>query len=205
MNVHEWLINKDYREGVELFSKLSDNDFLKSLFKEKSEYTVTKLEVELRKFLTDTPITVKLDEPTDPIKVTNQVEEKKFANQFLKTKLKHDLQQVYRHIDSNRFALSRCKSDKTRLEYALQILTLVERKRIIFEQMDYFDEHGELPTVKPKQTVFATSELQRLYVQEYKMRKRLEKPDDKLRNRAKSEQKLKEKQARIAELQGGSE
>ncbi|SJN51590.1 hypothetical protein FM120_31435 [Sphingobacterium faecium PCAi_F2.5] len=205
MNVHEWLINKDYREGVELFSKLSDNDFLKSLFKEKSEYTITKLEVELRKFLIDTPITVKLDEAVEPIGATNQVEGKKFANQFLKTKLKHDLQQVYRHIDSNRFALGRCKSDKTRLEYALQILTLVERKRIIFEQMDYFDEHGELPTVKPKQTVFATPELQRLYVQEYKMRKRLEKPDDKLRNRAKSEQKLKEKQARIAELQGGSE
>lgn len=132
--------------------------------------------------------------------VTDRLEEKKYNNRYILKKLKYDLQQVYRQIDSNRFALARCKSDKTRLEYALQILKLVDRKRILFDKMDYFEEHGELPEVATKQKVFVTPELQRLYVQVYKMEKRLSKPDDQLRNKAKSEQKLREKKARIAEL-----
>lgn len=197
MEVNKWFENKDYWQGVEIFNTLSTNQFLKDLFQSKSEYTVKKLEDELRKFSSDHPE----PEPEAEIKPSvNQIEQKKFDNSYILKKLKYDLQQVYRQIDSNRFALARCKSDKTRLEYALQILKLVDRKRILFDKMDYFEEHGELPEVAPKQKVFVTPELQRLYVQVYKMEKRLSKPDDQLRNKAKSEQKLREKKARIAEL-----
>ncbi|GEM_PF-1936159 len=197
MEVHKWFENKDYWQGVALFNSLSTNQFLKDLFQSKSEYTVKKLEDELRKFSSDTPET----EPEVEIKPSvNQVEQKKFDNSHILKKLKYDLQQVYRQIDSNRFALTRCKTDKTRLEYAIQILKLVERKRMIFEKIDHFEEHGELPDIVTKQTVFATPELQRLYVQVNKMEKRLQKPDDQLRNKAKSEQKLREKKARIAQL-----
>lgn len=197
MEVHKWFENKDYWQGVALFNTLSTNQFLKDLFQSKSEYTVKKLEDELRKFSNDTP------EPESEVEIkpsVNQVEQKKFDNSHILKKLKYDLQQVYRQIDSNRFALARCKSDKTRLEYAIQILKLVERKRMIFEKIDHFEEHGELPEIVTKQTVFATPELQRLYVQVNKMEKRLQKPDDQLRNKAKSEQKLREKKARIAQL-----
>lgn len=197
MEVHKWFVNKDYWQGVELFNTLSTNQFLKDLFQSKSEYTVKKLEDELRKLSIDQPES----DPVEDIKPTvNQIEQKKFDNSHISKKLKYDLQQVYRQIDSNRFALARCKSDKTRLEYAMQILKLVDRKRIIFEKMDHFDEHGELPENSPKQKVFATPELQRLYVQVNKMEKRLQKPDNQLRNKAKSEQKLREKKARIAQL-----
>ena len=197
MEVHKWFVNKDYWQGVELFNTLSNNQFLKDLLKSKSEYTVKKLEDELRKLSNDQ----RESDPVEDIKpVVNQVERKKFDNSYILKKLKYDLQQVYRQIDSNRFALARCKSDKTRLEYAIQILKLVERKRMIFEKTDYFEEYGELPEIETKQTVFVTPELQRLYVQVNKMEKRLQKPDDQLRNKAKSEQKLREKKARIAQL-----
>lgn len=197
MEVHKWFVNKDYWQGVELFNTLSNNQFLKDLFQSKSEYTIKKLEDELRKLSSDQPNT----DPVQEIKPTvNQIEQKKFDNFHIIKKLKYDLQQVYRQIDSNRFALARCKSDKTRLEYAIQILKLVERKRMIFEKTDYFEEYGELPEIATKQTVFVTPELQRLYVQVNKMEKRLQKPDDQLRNKAKSEQKLREKKARIAQL-----
>ncbi|MEI2274724.1 hypothetical protein OHD16_21435 [Sphingobacterium sp. ML3W] len=197
MEVHKWFENKDYWQGVELFNTLSNNQFLKDLFQSKSEYTVKKLEDELRKLSSDQPD----PDPASEIKPSvNQIEQKKFDNSYILKKLKYDLQQVYRQIDSNRFALARCKSDKTRLEYAIQILKLVDRKRMIFEKIDYFDEHGELPAVATKPKVFTTPELQRLYVQVNKMEKRLQKPDDQLRNKAKSEQKLREKKARIAQL-----
>lgn len=195
MEVHKWFINKDYWQGVEIFNTLSTNQFLKDLFQSKSEYTVKKLEDELRKFSSDLP---ELEAEIKPS--VNQVEQKKFDNSHILKKLKYDLQQVYRQIDSNRFALARCKSDKTRLEYAIQILKLVERKRMIFEKIDHFEEYGELPEIVTKQTVFVTPELQRLYVQVNKMEKRLQKPDDQLRNKAKSEQKLREKKERIAQL-----
>jgi len=195
MEVHKWFENKDYWQGVAIFNRLSTNQFLKDLFQSKSEYTVKKLEDELRKFSSDVPESeVEIKPPV------NQVEQKKFDNSHIVKKLKYDLQQIYRQIDSNRFALARCKSDKTRLEYAIQILKLVERKRMIFEKIDHFEEHGELPDIVTKQTVFVTPELQRLYVQVNKMEKRLQKPDDQLRNKAKSEQKLREKKARIAQL-----
>jgi len=197
MEVHKWFENKDYWQGVELFNTLSNNQFLKDLFQSKSEYTVKKLEDELRKLSSDQPD----PDPASEIKPSvNQIEQQKFDNSHILKKLKYDLQQVYRQIDSNRFALGRCKSDKTRLEYAIQILKLVERKRMIFENIDHFDEHGELPPISHKPKVFATPELQRLYVQVNKMEKRLQKPDDQLRNKAKSEQKLREKKARIAQL-----
>ncbi|GAA0883273.1 hypothetical protein GCM10009120_18700 [Sphingobacterium siyangense subsp. cladoniae] len=197
MEVHKWFENKEYWQGVEIFNTLSTNQFLKDLFQSKSEYTVKKLEDELRKFYSDRSD----PEPEVEIKPTvNQVEQKKFDNSHIVKKLKYDLQQVYRQIDSNRFALARCKTDKTRLEYAIQILKLVERKRMIFENIDFFEEYGELPEIVTKQTVFVTPELQRLYVQVNKMEKRLQKPDDQLRNKAKSEQKLREKKERIAQL-----
>lgn len=198
MSVKDWLKNKDYQDGVNLFCELSSNDFLKNLFKSGPDnYNRKKLLEELLKLDTEEFSSLpKAVESPKPIRKNND---------FLFTKINHDLQQIFRQIDSNRFALSRSKSDKSRLEYALQILTLLDKKRVMYEQKDYLEEYGELPKVKSKQKVFVTSELQRLYVQVNKMRIRLQKTDEELRNRAKSEQKLNEKLARIAVLKNGGE
>lgn len=199
MDVVDWLKERDYWTGVDIFCQLSDNDFLKSIFRSgQSEYNRKKLEEELLSFANKR--TEELC--TAPATPVADIQEKKYQNQFLLTKLKHELQQIYRQIDDNRFALTRCKTDGTRRDYALQILNLVDKKRIVHEQMDYFDEYGCLPVAEKVDKSYTTPELQRLYVQVYKMRKRLEKPDADLRNRAKSEQKLREKLARIEVLKG---
>lgn len=130
------------------------------------------------------------------------LDEKKYQNQFILKKLQEELKQIYRQIDHNRFALDRAKSDNARKDYAFQILNLVDKKRDVFANIDYFHEHGCLPVTTEKSKSFTTPELQRLYVQVWKLRKRLEKPEEDLRNKAKSEQKLNEKLARIEQLKG---
>lgn len=199
MDVGMWMKERDYWQGVELFCTLSDSTFLKDLFRGgKNKYNEQKLYDELLKF--DNQESKQIEEIEDSPK--ESVEEKKYQNQFLLTKLEQELKQVYRQIDSNRFALKRCKSNATRRDYAFQILNLVDKKRDIYANIDYFYDHGSLPELNTQKKSFTTPELQRLYVQVWKLRKRLEKPDEDLRNRAKSQQKLNEKLARIEQLKG---
>lgn len=201
MDLHDWLKEKDYWRGVDLFCKLSDSTFLKDLFKSgKTAYNEKKLEEELRELLTGEVIVENAKAIVE--ESPDSIQKKKYDNQFLLKKLKHDLQSVFRQIDDNRFALDRCRTDSTRKEYAFQILALVDKKRDIYAQIDYFDEHGCLPDLAEKKKSYDTPELQRLYVQVWKLRKRLEKPSEELRNKAKTEQKLREKLVRIEELKG---
>lgn len=204
MELLDWVKEKDYWQGVELFCKLSDSIFLKELFQNgKSDYNSKKLEEELLKFLQSNDLSsgdtqIKIVQSTQ-----DSVKEKKYQNQFLLTKLNHELKQVFRQIDDNMFALGRCRTDSTRKDYAFQILNLVDKKRDIYSQIDYFHEHGCLPDLEQKKKSYETPELQRLYVQVWKLRKRLAKPIEELRNKAKTEQKLREKLERIEILKGG--
>jgi len=204
MEVRHWMVEREYWTGVELFCKLSDSSFLKDLFRSgKSKYNEQKLLQELKGFIeSDNVITQEteiLDEPQESLS------DKKYKNQFLLTKLQHELKQVFRQLDDNRFALERCRTDNTRKDYAFQILSLVDKKRDIYAHIDYFHENGCLPNLEQKKKSYDTPELQRLYVQVWKLRKRLEKPIEELRNKAKTEQKLRIKLARIEELKGVEE
>lgn len=163
---------------------------MKNSFKSgKSKYNESKLYDELKL----------LQKPSDKAEAT--VEEKEIVksepNIFLIKKKEHELKQIYRAIDNNRFQLLRATSDKTRKEYAFQILKLQQKKQTTFQEIDYLQEHGTLPTARVKHENYTTPEIQRLYVQISKARKRLEKSPDKIRNRAKTENLLAEKMNKL--------
>lgn len=192
--IRKWLVNRDYQEGVALYIEHGENDFLKSLFqKQQNSFTENKLREELTKLIKNESADHTPDLPAVADKPKPQ------ANQFLITKLQHELKQIYRSIDNNRFQLSRATNNRTRKEYAFQILFLHRKKMAIYEQLDHYHEHGTLPEA-PKERACKTDEIQRLYVQIWKAKKRLEKTPDKIRNRAKTENMLAEREARLARL-----
>lgn len=188
--IDKWFENQDYWLGVSLYEKYGDNNFLKNLFKSsKSNYNESKLYDELS-------LLQKQSEKIEPTLEEREIV-KSDPNIFLIKKKEHQLKQIYRAIDNNRFQLLRATSDKTRKEYAFQILKLQQKKQTIYQEIDYLQEHGTLPTIKSKSENYTTPEIQRLYVQISKARKRLEKSPDKIRNRAKTENLLAEKMNKL--------
>lgn len=186
--IDKWFTNTDYWEGVALYEKYGDNDFLKNLFSSsKSSYNQSKLFDELK------ALTKK--STRDIVKEVLVI--KTQPNIFLIKKKEHELQQIYRALDNNRYQLMRATSDKTRREYAFQILKLQQKKQTIYRELDYMQEFGTLPTKIIKQENYSTPEIQRLYVQISKARKRLEKSPDKIRNRAKTENLLADKMNKL--------
>lgn len=195
--VKKWLVKRDYDEGVALYLKHGTSDFLKKLFQsQKNDYTERKLHEELLKLVPNFVEEV-IDEalPVEP----TPIESKPKQNQFIITKLQHELKQIYRSIDNNRYQLLRATSNRTRKEYAFQILFLHRKKMSIYEQLDYYHENGVLPPA-PKERPCKTDKIQRLYVQIWKAKKRLEKTPEKIRNRAKTENLLAEKEAQLERL-----
>lgn len=184
----EWLKKPDYDEGVNLYLKYGSNSFLKGVFASGcTPYNESKLKEELQALIVEEVNELQLPELVKP----------NTDNIFLLRKLEYEIQQIYRAIDNNMFQLRRAKSDKTRREYAFQILKLQSRKFVKYREKDYLVEYGYMPPVKLK-AVYTTPEIQRLYVQIYKAKKRLEKAD--IRNRAKTENLLAEKESRLQEL-----
>lgn len=193
INIAEWLEKPDYWQGVELYCAIGANNFYKELFKSsKSNYNEEKLFEELSK--------IAQKEVPDQTQVKEEVP-KLLANEYLviQKKLTHQLQQIYRSIDNNMFQLGQAKSDKTRKEYAFQILKLQAKKTMVYRELDYLEQNGNLPLPKVKQE-FVTPEIQRLYVQISKAKKRLLQDPDKVRNRAKTENLLQLKISRLKQL-----
>lgn len=102
-----------------------------------------------------------------------------------------------RQITRNMALLDASTSKARRFETAKQIKSLDRAKRVVWAEIDYFDEHGFIMPVAIKPEI-KTDELQRLYVQIYKAEKRLEKTD--VRNREKTEKLLQEKRKRVEEI-----
>lgn len=199
-SVRNWLKNRHYKVGVSLYIQNGNNDFLKELFQsQQNSYTESKLYDELSKLCASNSPEVGNIDVSDRPATEVDPQPKNDPNQFLITKLQHELRQVYRSIDNNRFQLLRAKHDKTRKEYAFQIINLHFRKLGVFAKLDHYDEHGTLPP-PPKECVCATDEIQRLYVQIWKAKKRLEQAPDKIRNKAKTETLLAERIAKLEQL-----
>lgn len=190
--IKEWFKNKSYAAGVSLYQKYGTSDFLKQLFSTGSNsYTQEALEDALSELLDEQPAD-KTPEPVAP--PTPPVDPQTHP---LYLKLCRDRDQVFRQIDRNMMLLDSCRTDSARHRTALQIIRLQRRKREIFAELDYLEEHGApMPPVPVKEV--KTPEIQRLYVQISKAKKRLQNPE--LRNRTKTERLLEQKQARLAEL-----
>ncbi|WP_353183572.1 hypothetical protein [Parapedobacter lycopersici] len=189
-DIHLWLENQDYATGVALYEKYGTSQFLKELFAGRpSDYTRNKLFEELTKL---TAPAVRPAERTAKRPEQTTVNTNK---QYLK--LCRDRDQTYRQIDRNMYQLDTCRTKPARHEIAKQILRLQRSKQRILAEIDYIDEHGQpMPAVAEKS--IKTPEMQRLYVQICKAERRLQKTE--LRNRAKTEQLLAKKRARLEEL-----
>lgn len=186
--VKKWLDNPVYEQGVNLYNDLGSNDFLKSIFRQgENEYSRKKLFDELYELL---------PEKSEYSEITEFPEINK-PNDFLLKKLRHDRQQVYRQIDANMFALRQARSESSRKEHAFQILRLQRKKQSILDDIDHLEAHGTLLPV-PEKSEFTTPEIQRLYVQIWKLRKRLARTD--LRNREKSQKLLDDKLLLLASI-----
>lgn len=191
--IAEWLNNPDYWQGVDLYNKYGSSNFLKELFKSsKTNYNESKLFDELSKLDISDYDSISDEEIIIPILPANEY-------LVIQKKLNYQLKHVYRAIDNNMFQLERAKSDKTRKEYAFQILKLQEQKNSIYRDLDYLEENGRMPVPEIKKS-FVTPEIQRLHVQISKAKKRLLQDPDKIRNKAKTENLIMEKQARLKQL-----
>ncbi|MGJ1295537.1 hypothetical protein ACR777_15125 [Sphingobacterium spiritivorum] len=183
--IKKWLENPDYKKGVELYCRLGNSEFLKELFKSgEDEYTFKKLREAI------SSLAIKNDQP-DQIKPY-------VDNTFLLSKLRKERDQTYRQIDSNMFALRNARNDQSRCNHAFQILRLQRKKQELLDNLQYLEIHGSLPSDPPKKE-FVTNEIQRLYVQIWKTKKRLERTD--LRNRSKTEELLINKKLLLKKLQ----
>lgn len=193
VNVSDWLENPEYWKGVELYEKYGTSTFYKELFRSsKTNFNERKLYEELSKIDVKEEKGEQGKEPLIP---------KLPANEFIviQKKLSYQLKQIYRSIDNNMFQLDKATSDKTRKEYAFQILKLQAKKNSIYRDLDYLEENGtlQLPQVKKS---FVTPEIQRLHVQISKAKKRLLQDPDRIRNRAKTQNLIMEKQTRLKQL-----
>lgn len=193
IGIAEWLENPEYWKGVGLYQKYGSSNFYKELFKSsKSNFTETKLFEELSKIICEGSLNGVIEEENIP---------KLHFNEYLviQKKMTFQLKQIYRSIDNNMFQLDRATTDKTRKEYAFQILKLQAKKNSIYRDLNYLEENGSLlrPEIKK---VFTTPEIQRLHVQISKAKKRLLQDPDKIRNRAKTENLIIEKEARLKQL-----
>lgn len=183
-----WLRDPVYDVGVKLYEEFGDSDIYKSIFRQgESDFSKRKL-FDALKAIADEPEFDGIVETVPAVVIPND---------FLIKKLRHERDQLYRQIDVNMYALAKARTDTSRREHAFQILRLQRKKQEVLDNIEYVELNGDLPKIKPKQD-FTTPEIQRLYVQISKTRKRLERTD--LRNRAKTEKLLNEKLVRLKEL-----
>lgn len=189
--IKKWFETKSYAAGVALYDKHGTSDFLRRLFASgSSTYTQDTLETALSELLP-------ADDESKPEPEPATTPPADMQTHPLYLKLCRDRDQVFRQIDRNMTLLDNCRTDHARHRISLQIIKLQRRKREVFAELDYMDEHGApMPVAPPKE--HKTPEMQRLYVQINKAVKRLQ--QDELRNRDKTERLLAQKRARLEEL-----
>ena len=137
--------NLSYKEGVELYKQYGTNKTLKALFAgEKDDYTVSKLKKELQLILDNRK---EIKEVSD-FKVFSPSKKRATINvealpPHLKTEY-YKLSPIIREIAA---------TNPTLIHSANRILELVEKRKAIFQRLEYFQEHGkDHPFYEPPRT-----------------------------------------------------
>ena len=146
--------NLSYKEGVELYKQYGTNKTLKALFAgEKDDYTVSKLKKELQLILDNRK---EIKEVSD-FKVFSPSKKRATINvealpPHLKTEY-YKLSPIIREIAATNPTLIHLKNDEARYVSANRILELVEKRKAIFQRLEYFQEHGkDHPFYEPPRT-----------------------------------------------------
>ncbi len=136
--------NLTYKQGVELYKQYGTNKTLKTLFAgEKDDYTVSKLKKELQSILENRK---QIKEVSD-FKVFSPSKKRATINvealpPHLKTEY-YKLSPIIREIAATNPTLIHLKNDEARYVSAARILELVEKRKAIFQRLEYFQEHGK--------------------------------------------------------------
>ena len=189
----------DYITGLKLYELHGDSAFFKTLFRNggASAYNQKKLIEKLTELCSsdvqDEPVKEVIPEVVKPV----DKDKKAVEDQAEYIRLLKQRDDTYRTIERHMSILDFSKSKNVRFESCKLIDSLHRKVSEIWEKLDYYTEFGKMPDPIPEK-VIKTDEMQRLYVQINKAKSRLKKPD--CRDRRKTEELLKTKQERLAEL-----
>ncbi len=146
--------NLTYKQGVELYKQYGTNNTLKALFAgEKDDYAVSKLKKELQSILDNRK---QIKEVSD-FKTFSPSKKRASINvealpPHLKTEY-YKLSPIIREIAATNPTLIHLKNDEARYVSAKRILELVEKRKAIFQRLEYFQEHGtDHPFYDPPKT-----------------------------------------------------
>lgn len=203
--IQAWFKNSDYYEGVALYDKYGQNSFLKKLFASgPSDYNNKKLREELDSLNSNNSDTSSENSNQIPIvsakksdysENSDRIPSPKAHQYYLDLLKKRD--QLLKQLERCMSLLDISKSSNILFETAKQILSLHNQKVRVWEQIDYYDDHGRFSEPIALKQV-KTDELQRLYVQISKAEKRLK--SDKVKNPDKTKKLLEAKRAQLEAL-----
>lgn len=142
--ITEYLAGKrTYKQAVDFYGMHGSNSALKTVFSlGEDAYSVKKLKEEFTKMLpqkleiSKTESFVSHSEPKKKGKINVEALPSHLKTEFYK------LAPIIREIAATNPTLIHLKSNEARYESACRILELVEKRRAIFERLDYFQEHG---------------------------------------------------------------
>lgn len=146
--------NLSYKEGVELYKQYGTNKTLKALFAgEKDDYTVSKLKKELQSILDNRK---EIKEVSDFKSFSPSKKRATINVEALPPHIKteyYKLSPIIREIAATNPTLIHLKNDEARYVSANRILELVEKRKAIFQRLEYFQEHGkDHPFYEPLRT-----------------------------------------------------
>lgn len=136
--IEAWLNGyQDFQEGCSLFSNMSNNAFLKTLFAQgPTTFNRSKLRQELERILAEKPVEVKS-------KVINDQE---YANLPDEGKtIQKEWKAQYAEMNSLRHQLTNPMTENARHDLALKILQLDSKVREAWRKLDYWRKYGEFP------------------------------------------------------------
>lgn len=146
--------NLTYKQGVDLYKQYGTNKTLKTLFaEEKDDYTVSKLKKELQSILENRK---HIKEVSDFKSFSPSKKRATINVEALPPHLKteyYKLSPIIREIAATNPTLIHLKNDEARYVSAARILELVEKRKAIFQRLEYFQEHGkDHPFYEPPKT-----------------------------------------------------
>lgn len=166
--INGWLRSgKDFETGKALYIKYGKNSLFKSLLNTQgaTPYNIKKLGADLKK-IAPAPPAITHDAPPIPIVAAplpppvkegagkvepdNQATPANNTSEYPKyLQLKQHIQTLYRQIERNRTELDLQTNQNLLHMTAKQMLSLHGKLQDCWKLVDYFDEHGSFPLVKP--------------------------------------------------------
>ncbi len=155
-SVQDWFkAGKPYKQGVELFHSLSDNEALIELFElDDDDYNKERLAKELSVWNgPERPVKIEI-ESAGTFKSVSEIKKQKWDSIVNVPQEIRDLRirvgQLSDKIKFNRARLEEAASDEIRHELSKIIVPAAKERQHLIYEIDYFQDHGKLPDRVPE-------------------------------------------------------